>query len=64
MRFLIRSRPRPVLAGFAAAAAAMAVAVPAAASASTASAATVVSPVVGHVYVNDKHRRSEHHRGV
>jgi len=53
MRFLIRSRPRPVLAGFAAAAAAMAVAVPAAASASTASAATVVSPVVGHVYVND-----------
>ncbi len=53
MRFLIRSRQRPVLAGFAAAAAAMAVAVPAAASASTASAATVVSPVVGHVYVND-----------
>ena len=53
MRFLIRSRPRPVLAGFAAAAAAIAVAVPAAASASTASAATVVSPVVGHVYVND-----------
>src|SRR5258708_38001702 len=53
MRFLMRSRPRQVLAGFAAAAAAGAVAVPGPASAWPASAATVVSPVVGHVYVND-----------
>ena len=52
MRFLIPSRPRPLLAGLAAAAAAMAMAVPVAAAASTA-APTVASPVVGHVYIND-----------
>jgi len=48
MRFLTRRRSAPVLLGLVAAATAVAAAVPASASAST-----DVSPVVGHVYVND-----------